>query len=198
MEKGRGQGAGSREERGPKTQRSRKKKWAKRSKDANMVLIGMPAVGKSTIGVLLAKAVSRDFIDTDVYIQAREGRSLQEIIDCEGPEEFCRIEARHVLSLACRGKVMATGGSVVYSSAAMQHLRACGIIIHLTLDLSAIKKRLTNLNSRGIVMAPGKTIDLLYEERMPLYRQYADFTVNCRQKTHEEIVAEIIRVVKTI
>jgi len=190
-----GQGAGSREERGPKTQRARKKR-AQRSKDANIVLIGMPAVGKSTIGVLLAKAASRDFIDTDVFIQAREGRSLQEIIDREGLEEFCRIEARHILSLACRGKVMATGGSVVYSEPAMKHLGGCGVIVHLTLDLQAIKKRLTNLDSRGIVMAPGKTIDLLYEERMPLYRQYADFIVNCGEKTHEKIVAEIIRMVK--
>jgi len=168
----------------------------KRPKDANIVLIGMPAVGKSTIGVLLAKATSRDFIDTDVYIQACEGRSLQEIIDREGLEEFCRIEARHVLSLSCRGKVMATGGSVVYSEAAMKHLGSCGVMVHLTLDLPAIKKRLTNPDSRGLVMAPGKTLELLYEERLPLYRQYADFTVNCRGKNHEEIVAEIIRVVK--
>jgi shikimate kinase len=181
--------------RGSKTQGARKKK-AQGSKDANIVLIGMPAVGKSTIGVLLAKATSRDFIDTDVFIQAREGLSLQEIIDREGLEEFCRIEARHVLSLACRGKVMATGGSVVYSEAAMKHLGACGVIVHLTLDLPAIKKRLTNLDSRGVVMAPRKTLDLLYRERMPLYRKYADFTVNCRGKTHEEIVAEIIKRVK--
>jgi len=167
-----------------------------RFNDTNIVLIGMPAVGKSTVGVLLAKATSRDFIDTDVYIQAREGRSLQEIIDREGLEEFCRIEARHVLSLACRGKVMATGGSVVYSAAAMKHLGGGGVIVHLTLDLPAIKKRLTNLDSRGVVMAPGKTLDLLYKERLPLYREYADCTVNCRGKTHEEIVAEIIKRVK--
>src|SRR4030042_4068141 len=97
-------------------------------KNANIVLIGMPAVGKSTIGVLLAKATSRDFIDTDVYIQAREGRSLQEIIDREGLEEFCRIEPRHVLSLSGRGKGMATGGRVVYSEGAMKHLGSCGVI----------------------------------------------------------------------
>ena len=78
----------------------------------------------------------------------------------------------------------------------MKHLRSCGVVVHLTLDLPAIKKRLTNPDSRGLVMAPGKTLDLLYEERMPLYRQYADFTVNCRGKTHEEIVAEIIKRVK--
>jgi len=159
-------------------------------------LIGMPAVGKSTIGVLLAKAVSRDFIDTDVYIQAREGRSLQEIIDHEGLEKFCRIEARHILSLVCRGKVMATGGSVVYSEAAMKHLRSCGAIVHLTLDLPAIKKRMTNLDSRGLVMAPGKNLEFLYKERMPLYRKYADFSVDCRGKIHEEIVSEIIRTAK--
>ncbi len=167
-----------------------------RSKEANIVLIGMPAVGKSTIGVLLAKATSRDFVDTDVYIQAREGRSLQEIIDREGLEEFCRIEARHVLSLSCRGKVVATGGSVVYSEPAMRHLASCGVVVHLTLDLPAIKKRLTDLDSRGVVMAPGKTLDLLYEERLPLYTHYADFSVSCQGKTHEEIVAEILRGVK--
>lgn len=179
--------------RGPITLRAR----GNRSKNKNIVLIGMPAVGKSTIGVLLAKAISRDFLDTDVYIQAREGRSLQEIIDREGLEEFCRIEERHILSLVCRGKVMATGGSVVYSQTAMDHLRSCGAVVHLTLDLPAIKKRLTNLDSRGVVMAPGKTLDLLYEERMPLYRRYANFTVSCPGKTHEEIVAEIIKRVKT-
>ena len=178
--------------------RRTREKRAARSEDANLVLIGMPAVGKSTIGVLLAKAVSRDFIDTDVYIQAREGRSLQEIIDRQGLEEFCRIEERHVRSLSCRGQVVATGGSVVYSAAAMNHLRTCGAVVHLTLDLLSIKKRLTNLDSRGLVMAPGKTIDFLYRERMPLYRKYADFTVNCRGKTHEEIVAEIIKKVKIL
>ena len=173
-------------------------KMTAKSKEANIVLIGMPAVGKSTIGVLLAKATSRDFIDTDVYIQAREGRSLQEIINQEGLEEFCRIEARHVLSLSCRGKVMATGGSVVYSEAAMKYLGSCGVIVHLTLDLAAIKKRLTDLDARGVVMAPGKTLDLLYDERLPLYRQYADFTVNCRGKNHEGIVTEIIRALKIL
>jgi shikimate kinase len=167
------------------------------SKDTNIVLIGMPAVGKSTIGVLLAKATSRDFIDTDVFIQAQEGRSLQEIIDRDGLEAFCRVEERHILSLSCRGMVIATGGSVVYSDAAMSHLGSCGILVHLVLDLPAIQKRLTNLDSRGVVMAPGKTIDLLYEERLPLYKKYADFTVDCTGKTHEGIVGEIIRRLKS-
>ncbi len=162
-------------------------------KDRNVVLIGMPAVGKSTIGVLLAKATSRDFIDTDVFIQAQEGRSLQEIINGQGLEAFCRIEEHHVLSLACQGEVIATGGSVVYSESAMNHLRSCGLVIHLDLDLPAIKKRLTNPDSRGLVMAPGKTLDRLYEERLPLYRKYADVTIGCAGKTHEGIVEEILR-----
>jgi len=166
-------------------------------KDANIVLIGMPAVGKSTIGVLLAKATSRDFIDTDVFIQAKEGRSLQEIIDRQGLKVFCRVEEQHVLSLSCRGKVIATGGSVVYSDAAMNHLGFCGIIVHLVLNLPAIQKRLTDLDSRGIVMAPGKTIDLLYEERLPLYKKYAHLTVDCAGKTHEGIVGEIIQRLKS-
>jgi len=162
-------------------------------KDRNVVLIGMPAVCKSTIGVLLAKATSRDFIDTDVFIQAQEGRSLQDIINRQGLEAFCRIEEHHVLSLSCQGKVIATGGSVVYSEPAMSHLRSCGLVIYLDLDLPAIKKRLTNLDSRGLVMAPGKTLDLLYEERLPLYRKYADVTIGCAGKTHEGIVEEIFR-----
>ena len=165
-------------------------------KHTNIVLIGMPAVGKSTIGVLLAKATSRDFIDTDVFIQAKEGRSLQEIIDQQGLKAFCRVEEQHVLSLSCRGKVIATGGSVVYSDSAMNHLGSWGIIVHLVLNLPAIQKRLTDLDSRGIVMAPGKTIDLLYEERLPLYKKYAHLTVDCAGKTHEGIVGEIIQRLK--
>jgi shikimate kinase len=162
-------------------------------KNSNIVLIGMPAVGKSTIGVLLAKATSRDFIDTDVFIQAQERKSLQEIIDQQGLEAFCRIEEHHILSLSCRGMVIATGGSVVYSDAAMNHLGSCGIIVHLVLDLPAIQKRLTNLDSRGVVLAPGKTIDRLYEERLPLYQKYSHLAVDCAGKTHEGVVGEIIR-----
>jgi shikimate kinase len=161
--------------------------------DTNLVLIGMPGVGKSTVGVLLAKATSRDFLDTDVLIQAKECRSLQEIIDGEGVEAFCRLEERHVLSLACRSCVIATGGSVVYRDASMRHLGAFGIIIHLDLNLSALGKRLTNLNSRGVVLAPGQTLFQLFTERQPLYRRYAQHTIPCDHRTHEEIVHDIVR-----
>jgi shikimate kinase len=160
---------------------------------ANIVLIGMPGAGKSTVGVLLAKALSRDFLDTDVYLQAKQGRTLQEIIDQDGLPAFCRIEERYVRSLKCHSSVIATGGSVVYSPVAMARLRASGIIIHLDLDLAALKKRLTNLSSRGVVMAPEKTFPQLFAEREPLYRKYADLTIDCAGCTHEEIVAMMVR-----
>ena len=161
--------------------------------DMNLVLIGMPGVGKSTVGVLLAKSISRDFLDTDVYIQAKEGRSLQEVIDREGREAFCRLEEGYVLSLTCRSCVIATGGSVIYSPAAMDHLGSSGIILHLDLDLPSLEKRLTNLDSRGVVMSAGQTLGELFAERQPLYHRYAHHTIRCANRTHEELVGEIIR-----
>ncbi len=166
--------------------------------DQNIVLIGMPGVGKSTVGVLLAKAISRDFLDTDVYIQAKDGRTLQEILDREGTEAFCRMEERHVLSLRCHSCVIATGGSVVYSEKAMRWLGSSGVVIHLDLDLPAIQKRLSNLPSRGVVMAPGQTLAQLFAERELLYRKFADLTINCANRTHEEIVEEIINRMRNI
>lgn len=176
----------------PKAHRNRIRK-RKDAPDASIVLIGMPGAGKSTVGVLLAKALSRDFLDTDVYIQAKQGRTLQEIIDQDGLPAFCRIEERHVRSLRCRSSVIATGGSVVYSPAAMARLQASGIIIHLDLDLNALEKRLTDLSSRGVVMGPGQTLPQLFAEREPLYRKYADLTIDCAGCTHEEIVAMMVR-----
>ena len=176
----------------PRANRNRVR-MRKAAPGANIVLIGMPGAGKSTVGVLLAKALSRDFLDTDVYIQAKQGRTLQEIIDQEGLAAFCRIEERHVRSLKCRTSVIATGGSVVYSPAAMARLQASGIIIHLDLDLPALEKRLTDLSSRGVVMGPGQTLPQLFAEREPLYRKYADLTIDCAGFTHEEIVGMIVR-----
>lgn len=158
----------------------------------NIVLIGMPGAGKSTAGVLLAKRLSRDFVDTDVMIQAAEGRRLQEIIDTDGLDVFRRLEERQTLSLNCRGHVIATGGSAVYSRRAMEHLAEAGTIVHLELPLDALRKRLTDLDSRGVVMAPGETLGQLYEERMPLYRRWADVTVSCESLSHEEVVDAIV------
>jgi len=151
----------------------------------------MPGVGKSTVGVLLAKATRRGFLDTDVWIQTREGRTLQEILDAEGLERFCRIEEEHILSLAAPGSVIATGGSVVYSEAAMGHLRASGPIVYLTLPLEQLEKRITNMATRGIVIERGRTLGDLFEERRGLYERWADLTIDCGGKTQDEIAAEI-------
>jgi len=162
--------------------------------DSNVVLIGMPGVGKSTVGVLLAKALSRHFIDTDVLIQAAEGRRLQDIIDSDGLDAFCRIEERYVLGLRHKGHVIATGGSVVYSPEAMRHLAAHSVIVYLDLPLAKLQKRLRNLDSRGVVMAPGQSIAELYEQRRPLYEKYAQATIQCEGLAHEDVVARIMEV----
>jgi len=158
----------------------------------NIVLIGMPGVGKSTIGVILAKVMSLHFIDTDVLIQVQEGRSLQEIIDNEGLDAFLCIEERTVLSLDCTKTVIATGGSVVYSTRAMGHLGSSGIIVHLDLPLNLIDERLKDFEDRGVVRRPGQGLKDLYDERLPLYRSYAGIGVDCSGKTHEEVIAKIL------
>jgi shikimate kinase len=161
--------------------------------ETNVVLIGMPGVGKSTVGVLLAKSMAREFVDTDVIIQAREGRRLQDIINAEGTDLFCAREERHVLSLRCKGHVIATGGSVVYSEGAMCHLKASGVVVHLELPFEALERRLRNLDSRGVVMEPRETLRDVYAKRLPLYRRYADHTIECAGLNHEEVVATIVR-----
>jgi shikimate kinase len=161
------------------------------ARDNNIVLIGMPGVGKSTVGVLLAKALGRYFLDTDVFIQAIQGRTLQEIIDREGLATFCRIEEQYVLCLDLSHVVLATGGSVVYSEPAMQHLAAHGVIVHLDLPVEKIEERIGNLPARGVVIEKGQTIRSLYDQRQPLYRRYAQLTLDCTGKSHEQIVAEI-------
>lgn len=160
--------------------------------DSNIVLIGMPGVGKSTIGVLLAKELSRGFTDTDVFIQSRECRRLQEILDGEGRDTFLTLEERYVLTLDCRGHVIATGGSVVYSADAMEHLAGAGAIVHLDLPFGPLERRISNLPTRGVVMASGQTLRTLYDERQPLYQRYADISVPCEDLTHDETVLAVV------
>lgn len=159
---------------------------------SNIVLIGMPGVGKSTVGVLLAKAMRLRFIDTDVVIQVNESAGLQEIIDSRGLEEFCRLEEKYVIGLDVENSVIATGGSVVYSSAAMESLANQAVIIHLDLDLEAIKKRINNLSTRGVVMAEKQSLDELYEKRHELYKKYAEITIDCCGKNQDKIVTDVI------
>ena len=161
------------------------------TRNTKIVLVGMPGVGKSTVGVLLAKVLSRGFVDTDVYIQAHENRRLQDILDKDGRDAFCRVEETHIARLECTNCVIATGGSVIYSDRAMKYLKTAGVVVYLTLPLDALQQRLTNLPTRGVVMTPGQDLNHLYEERDPLYRKYADVQVNCSGLNHEQVVAAI-------
>ena len=144
---------------------------------SNLVLIGMPGSGKSTIGVILAKRTSHDFVDTDVLIQSQEHRSLQTIMDSEGYMGLREIEARVLQSVNLDNHVISTGGSVVYSDAAMQHLRKNGTIIYLDVSLDTLRKRITDYETRGIAKRPEQSFDDLFEERAILYRRYADITI---------------------
>ncbi len=162
----------------------------------NIVLIGMPGVGKSTVGVLLAKLIGFAFIDTDIYIQTQEGKSLQALIREHGTEGFCDLEARHMCSIAVSRHVLATGGSVVYRQAAMAHFKSAGRVIHLDLELDRLKKRLDDIQARGVVIAPGLTLEALYNERQPLYRKYADLKVKTDGLTPDQVVLEIFAQLK--
>ena len=159
----------------------------------NIVLIGMPAAGKSTIGVILAKTLGFEFIDPDLIIQKQTGRLLQEIIDNEGLDRFCICEERAVMSVESEGNsVIATGGSAVYSRDAMLFLKKSSVIYYLALPTEEILSRLHNIKTRGIAMRAGETVDEGFSHRKALYEEYADITVDCHGKTTEELVAEIM------
>lgn len=157
----------------------------------NIVLIGMPGCGKSTVGVLLAKALGHDFVDTDVFLQAREGRKLQEIIDEIGVNAFLKKEEDAVLALDCRRCVIATGGSVVYGARAMQRLKASGTVVYIQLPYQEIERRLSNLATRGVTLREGQTLKDLYDERIPLYEAAADVVYNASGTDIEETVCAI-------
>jgi shikimate kinase len=158
----------------------------------NIVLIGMPGAGKSTAGVILAKTLRRNFIDTDILLQERSGRLLQDIIDTDGPDAFRKLEEETILSLHCRNTVIATGGSVVFSGRAMEHLRKDGIIVYLKVSFGTMERRLRNIRTRGIVLSRGETLREMYDERVPLYELYADITVSCTEEDFETVVGRVI------
>jgi shikimate kinase len=158
----------------------------------NVVLIGMPGAGKSTIGVLLAKTTGRDFVDTDVLIQVREGRSLQAILQAEGYLKLRAIEEQVILGLTLESHVIATGGSAVYSDAAMAHLMKSGTVVFLDVPFEQIGRRVRDLASRGIAAAPGTTLRQLYDQRRPLYLGHADVVVDCGVKGHEDVLRAVM------
>lgn len=158
----------------------------------NIVLIGMPAVGKSTIGVLLAKTLGFAFTDTDLIIQQNTGRLLQEIIDNDGLDAFCAEEERAVFSVnMTQNAVIATGGSAVYSRDAMMFLKKHGIVYYLSLPTGELTKRLSNITTRGIAKRPEDTIEDVFQRRAELYGEYADVTIDCFGKSPEDTVLEI-------
>ncbi len=157
----------------------------------NIILIGMPASGKSTVGVILAKVLGMDFLDTDIVIQQREGARLNDIIAVKGSDAFLEVEEQTILSLDVSRTVIATGGSAVYSDAAMRHLKTNGTVIYLEITLDELKKRLIDVKERGVVLKPDESIDEMYERRTILYKKYADISVMEEGKTIEDTVRAI-------
>lgn len=158
----------------------------------NIVLIGMPASGKSTIGVVLAKTLGIGFEDTDLVIQQREHRLLQEIIDSDGLKKFLDAEENAILSLNCENCVISTGGSAVLRQGAMNHLKENGIVIFVDVPIEIIKKRLSNITTRGIAAGKSQSIDEIFNERLPYYQKYADFTLLNDSDSVETAVEKII------
>lgn len=162
-------------------------------KNKNIVLIGMPGAGKSTTGVILAKTLNMPFLDTDLTIQQNEGRLLQEIINSDGIEKFLAIEEKALLQTEAEGHIIATGGSAVYSDAAMRHLKEKGTVVYLQLEFREIENRIKNIKSRGIAMGEGKKLIDTYHERVPLYEKYADVVIRCTGKDLEDVINELIK-----
>ena len=145
----------------------------------NVILIGMPGAGKSTIGVVLAKIMKMDFCDTDLVIQKMTGRALQDILDSDGLLCFIETEKNAVLSLNCDKCVIATGGSVVLSAEAMEHLKKLGTLVYLRADFESIVSRIHNIDTRGLAFDKGQTLLDIFEQRVPMYEKYCDFCIDC-------------------
>ncbi|MBQ8613766.1 MAG: shikimate kinase [Ruminiclostridium sp.] len=162
----------------------------------NIILTGMPGCGKSTVGVILAKTLGMDFIDTDLIIQLRQKEKLQELVDKYGTERFKQFEEQALLSVTAKGDtVIATGGSAVFCEQGMQYLKKSGICVYLEVPCDELVRRLTNIKTRGIAAAKGMTVEDIFRERSPYYEKYADLRIDCMNGGVEEITARIIEAV---
>jgi shikimate kinase len=157
----------------------------------NIVLIGMPGAGKSTVGVILAKVLGMSFIDSDLLIQKQEGRLLRDIIREEGLQGYIDIENQVNRDITVENTVIATGGSVIYCAEAMEHFRKTAKVIYIKLSYEAINKRLGNIRKRGVVLRDGQTLSDLYQERIPLYENYAHITIDAEGLGIEELMERI-------
>ena len=158
----------------------------------NIVLIGMPGVGKSTIGVILAKVLGYSFLDADLLIQEQEGKLLHEIIEEKGTDGFIEVENRVNASIRADRAIIATGGSVVYGKEAMEHLKEIGRVVYLKVSYAILEKRLADIKGRGVVLKEGQTLETLFEERSKLYEQYADIEVSEEGLDVEQTVEKLV------
>ncbi len=164
----------------------------------NIILIGMPGAGKSTLGVLLARAMNYRFLDTDLLIQEREGRLLCEIIAQEGMERFLEIEGEVNAGISAERTVIAPGGSAIYSETAMEHFSKIGTIVYLHVPVTELAKRLGDLKRRGVVLKEGQSLETLYEERRVYYERYAQVTVDVTGGEIGEVLTELVQKLKAL
>jgi len=158
----------------------------------NITLIGMPGAGKSTVGVLLAKQIGADFIDTDLLIQKKHKKLLQKIVDELGFSGFVKDEGETIMTVSPESAVIATGGSAVYNDEAMKHLKSISKVFYLKLSFDEMMSRINNVATRGIALTKGQSMEELFDERVPLYEKYADVTIDCSGKNPEEVLREIL------
>lgn len=164
----------------------------------NIVLIGMPGVGKSTIGVILAKVLGYQFLDADLLIQEQEGKLLKDIIAEVGTDGFIQVENRINANIHCENTIIATGGSVIYGKEAMEHLKQIGTVVYLEVPFCVLEKRLSDIKGRGVVLKDGQTLYDLFMERTPLYEKYADVRVSEEGLNVEETVDVLVSKLKNL
>lgn len=164
----------------------------------SVILIGMPGAGKSTLGILLAKELGLDFLDTDVAIQVKEQQTLQDILETQGYLQLRAVEENVLLETDCHEKVIATGGSAVYSEKGMAYLKSCGPVVYIEVPIQELRRRIHNYETRGIARRPDQSFDELFTERAALYRKYADITIQCDDHGPGEVIGQILAALKQL